>query len=386
MIHNQRYWHKLPSGILGVVAVIVISTSQSFLALIVTGACLVIELLLGYLKNKFQTQLIQSFLDIESDMEALKVDEQTHLNSVHSLQAIGKSNLPIWMHQITDSVDISTNEMNELAMIFSDIASNLNVIVNESQSEDKSTIDDIRQRLGSVSLALTRLAAMRLKLQQQISDLSSFTEKLETMARDVGSISEQTNLLALNAAIEAARAGESGRGFAVVADEVRNLANRSGEIATNIIASVTDVNVQFKKMSEKFAADSQIEGGLISDAGQQTVVILEEFEEARKQRDDVSEKLSDNAVNIKMEIEKILVSIQFQDRVSQILGHVRDNMAELSNQIESHEDLDIESFLEKMASEYTTTSEREAHRKLTGTEVEADESSTKADDGDVVFF
>jgi hypothetical protein len=63
---------------------------------------------------------------------------------------------------------------------------------------------------------------------------------------------------------------------------------------------------------------------------------------------------------------------------------VKGNLSELSHLIEDHENLDVEGFLKKMAGEYTTTSEREAHRKLTGAEVA--KSAKKADDGDIVFF
>ena len=60
-------------------------------------------------------------------------------------------------------------------------------------------------------------------------------------------VSAQTNLLALNAAIEAARAGKSGKGFAVVALEVRKLAEKSQDVAANIITTVSE---SYKKSQE----------------------------------------------------------------------------------------------------------------------------------------
>ncbi len=76
--------------------------------------------------------------------------------------------------------------------------------------------------------------------------------------------------------------------------------------------------------------------------------------------------------------------MQFQDKVSQILDHVRNNLNELSEQIENNQDLDIGGLLDKMSKEYTTTSERDAHHKLTGVDVSQD--TKVAGESEVMFF
>jgi len=374
----------LPVGLLSLVAVGVLVFMQNTLGLLIALTLIAVEVLLGYRKQRLLIEVLRQSSEFKKSQADWSEREYKYQHSVQSLQMLGTNTLPLWAHQIDDVIHLSTTEMNNLFSMFSSLVGNLNNIVAESIEEDESTIEDIQHRLGNVLLALARLAAMRMKLQQQIYDLSSFTGKLEVMARDVGSIAEQTNLLALNAAIEAARAGESGRGFAVVADEVRNLANRSGDIAHNIISTVTEVNVQFQKMSERFNVDSLVESELVNDATQETQTIITEFQETRRQRDETAASMERHAAEVKTEIETAIVAIQFQDRVSQILDHVRNNLNELGKQIESHEDLDIETFLEKMATEYTTSSEREAHRKITGKSSES--SSDESDDGDIVFF
>ncbi|MBN4079276.1 hypothetical protein JYT26_01410 [Beggiatoa alba] len=297
---------------------------------------------------------------------------------------IGNHNMPIWAHQINDCINISTTAINDLTQRFSGIVNDLHSIVSGKIGNDELSIAEIKERLDNISSTLVKLVKMRKESQQEITELASFTEKLDAMARDVGSIAEQTNLLALNAAIEAARAGESGRGFAVVADEVRSLANRSGGIAADIIASVTKVNEQFSHMSDKFSVNSEIEKNLITVAGEHIQAVISQHEETRKERDEGAEHLVQFSSNITLEIENALVSMQFQDRVSQILGHVERNMSDLSEQIEDHQNLDIEVFLEKMAGEYTTTSEREVHKKLTGNK--STENNQESNEGDVVFF
>jgi len=375
---------KIPAGVAGLTALILVIPNDSLLSIIAAFALILFEFALGYIRSKAHVLLSQKANQAKNQVSELEAEVQKYNNVTHSLQMIGSNNMPIWAHQINDCINISTTEMNELAQRFSGIVSSLHSIVNEKTDSDELSITEIKAKLDSISFALVELVKMKKESQQEILELSKFTEKLETMARDVGYIAGQTNLLALNAAIEAARAGDTGRGFAVVADEVRNLASRSGEIGVDIIANVAMVNEQFGRIAEKSKINSEIEENLIKDADKHINAVIHQHEKTKKERDEAAEYLAQLSSNITLEIESSLVSMQFQDRVSQILDHVSDNMSALSEQIKDQQNLDIESFLEKMVGEYTTTSEREVHNKLTGTE--SAEIPKESDEGEVVFF
>lgn len=381
---NNYIGLKIPAGIAGFIAVMLLTNSHSQISVIIAFLMVVIEFALGFAKYKTYQMTHQEHIQTETQLSELKTELQMHQHPIHSLQMIGRNNMPIWAHQIDDCVDISTTEINQLAEHFSGIVSDLHSLVDSDVEYDTNSVSEIKNKLDSISTTLSKLVGMRTESQREITELASFTEKLEVMARDVGSIAEQTNLLALNAAIEAARAGESGRGFAVVADEVRSLANRSGAISSDIIANVTKVNEQFSNMSKKFKVNSECEEKLIHAAGENIQAVINQHEKTSEERDQGAKSLSQLSSSIKLEIESALVSMQFQDRVSQILGHVKNNMTALSEMIEDHQNLDIESFLEKMAGEYTTTSERDAHRKLTGTE--GLNTPEESNEGEVVFF
>jgi methyl-accepting chemotaxis protein len=330
------------------------------------------------LKNK-KINHNKKYTDFMTNIVHLEDELQQNKSTINSLNAIGSQCLPIWTKQIDDCIEISTHEMNELAQRFASIVNDLRSIVDEKDELSTAQIED---RLDNTSKTFTKLLEMRVKSQEQIVELSNFTEKLETMARDVGSIADQTNLLASNAAIEAARAGESGHGFAVVADEVRSLANRSGEIAANIIASVTNVNTQFNQISRNLSVDSESGTKLTEIANENIHTVILQYNETKDTHAENLEKLSSHVGN---EVEKTLVSIQFQYRVSQILDNVRGSLAQLSEQIESHDNVNIKMLLDKMATNYSITSEREVHRKLTGQEATT-HSEQESDDGEVVYF
>ncbi len=369
------------AGLAGVSLLVYSHTTPTIVA---AFAIILIEISIGFYKNHLQALLEQEINEVNTALARLEEEERVFHHVGTSLEMIGTKNIPIWDHQISDCIKTSTTEIDALTQRFAAIVGDLHSIVDNRTSDDELSLEDIKRRLSDISVTLDTLVTMRVKSQEKIQEVASFTERLEMMARDVGSISEQTNLLALNAAIEAARAGESGRGFAVVADEVRSLANRSGEIARNIIENVTTVNEQFMLMSKEFTNDSRLESELIGTAGDNIEVVVHKFEEARQAKEEITEFYRESSENIMHGIEKSLESMQFQDKVSQILCHVQSSMLDLSRQMEHIPSLDIESLLNKMAREYTTTSEREIHRQLTGTSTP--EGRAESEESEVVFF
>ncbi|CAG0949239.1 Heme-based aerotactic transducer HemAT [Burkholderiales bacterium] len=291
-------------------------------------------------------------------------------------EALCASVLPLWAQQIEVAKHQSEDAVSDLSGRFSALSQRLGAAVGASQdaagSAGQGGMADIlgttREELDKITSSLRSALDQRRSLLHEVGRLAEFTEDLRRMAADVATIANQTNLLALNAAIEAARAGEVGRGFAVVADAVRSLSAQSGDTGKRISERVQAVN---QAISTTLAAAGQmadLDREMVADADARVGVILRRFEASGRSLDHSAAILRTESSAIGQDIEASLVALQFQDRVSQILAQVRQDIEKLSQRMNtldrgapSERNFSVEAWLKDLAASYTTEEQRAIH-------------------------
>ena len=280
--------------------------------------------------------------------------------------------VPVWSKQVEGACSQMECAIMELTERFSGIVGKLDAAVIASQNSAGTGV------LGGFTQSETELATVldTLKLAQQSRQamlastqaLTSYTGELETMAKEVAEIAEQTNLLALNAAIEAARAGASGLGFAVVADEVRKLSTRSSETGKQMAHKVRIINSAISAAIAESEKSSAKDVAASSSSDKTIQKVLARFSEEASILSSAAEVLRKESSGICGEISEVLVSLQFQDRVNQILSHVKINMEKLHLHLEDRRrmqerpSIDSRTWLDEMEITYATDEQRQIHK------------------------
>ncbi|MBI3772620.1 MAG: hypothetical protein HY272_07975 [Gammaproteobacteria bacterium] len=284
--------------------------------------------------------------------------------------------MPVWSRQIELARSQMEQEISALTSRFSAIVDRLGAALGTTGSGDNhgvvAILSQSERELNEVISSLRTMLANKEQMLSEINGLMQFTGELKQMATDVSSIAEQTNLLALNAAIEAARAGDAGRGFAVVANEVRTLSTRSMQIGTRIKEQVETISKAINEAVLTAQQSTQQESASLATAEQAIDKVLADFRQSTSSLVESGEVLRTESMGIQAEIAESLVYLQFQDRVSQILAHVRDHAITLSNQVRDSVTvleqggtpalLDVNAIMSDLENSYAMAEERNTHR------------------------
>jgi len=167
---------------------------------------------------------------------------------------------------------------------------------------------------------------------EQVNHMTEIGQKIHSVhafLSDIDAISKQTNMLALNAAIEAARAGEAGRGFAVVADEVRALSLRTHSFNEQISQTMLSVEDMVDKAHVSIAALASHDMSYVLEAKMRVQHTMTQINELSMGMENAVGRLNEIAAEVERSTNVAITSLQFQDRISQMLSRAGERVTAL---------------------------------------------------------
>lgn len=286
--------------------------------------------------------------------------------------------LPIWNRQIETARSQTETSLVDLATCFGDIHQRLGAALGLYQNNGSGEADVmamLEKGQGDLSNMLSSLRAglqAKQEMLDRIREVARFSDELKAMAGSVSALANQTQLVSLNAAIEAAWAGKAGRGFAVIADEVRKLSTQSGETGKQItsrVESVTHAIHSAVEIAERYADQ---DARAMRDSEQLIEGVLNVFRGAVEHLTQAATQFQHEGRAVQETVSGVIVSLQFQDRVSQILCQTMDDMARLEGVLNENREreagggpvppIDVAAWLEQLSSTYTTLEQQDNHQ------------------------
>ncbi len=235
--------------------------------------------------------------------------------------------------QILDAVKKGNNATDELSASFGNMARQARDVVkmaaDANQGESESGVDQIRGVLSELLVQVRHTSQSTQQMADMLSNIENDLAAVENCIAQIEDVANRSRMVSLNGQIEAARAQEFGDGFAVVASE-------TGDLAKNVSDTSQKIREVVDRMAESVRVSCSQTRELITADQAATAACEQRVESMLSNLAQYQNELEANLASTKSSsdvlagaISQAVMTLQFQDGVSQRMKHVTETMCEI---------------------------------------------------------
>jgi methyl-accepting chemotaxis protein len=288
--------------------------------------------------------------------------------------------LPILAGQLQEVASQVEEAVVKVCDSFQDIAQRARQAASQIQLIDESKAAQSGERESGIEALISNTRKTMEDLLQCIDHASNFSSitvtRMESIAhqidglysslQDIDEVANKSRLLALNGQLEAARAGEQGAAFAIVATETAKMAvhavdssKRMRKLIESISESITSASQELHERANTDTREAELSREEVNGSLDAMAALHEEMVQTIEESKDNNDRLA-------QDISTAVVAMQFQDSISQRIGHVIDSLHEIYHahqmQVDAGNGLgstegETDDWADRMASRYTMASE-----------------------------
>ena len=195
---------------------------------------------------------------------------------------------------------------------------------------------------------------------ERIRQMDKASQSISGAIQQLEQIAQGNKILALNARIEAARAGEHGAGFAVVAMEVISQTERSQKVNAQVSELILNLRSLAGSTLEDLQRMNDQDRKRVEQCRGEVDESLRDLQGAHDEMKTMLTGMTEEGASLSQEIGAAVRGLQFQDRTSQRIAHVVEDLdtlqARLATRFGSGSDVGVAT--EAGFSDYTMYEER----------------------------
>jgi methyl-accepting chemotaxis protein len=206
-------------------------------------------------------------------------------------------------------------------------------------AENKRSFDSLLQVCSSTMLNIMNASAeageISLRAVERIGEMKRASQQISMALRQLEDIANGNKILALNARIEAAHSGDQGAGFAAVAVELASQTAKS----RSVTSQVGDLVENLRELAQCTLADLRRMHDRDQERGQQCKrevdQALQDLHTAHAEMKDMLSGMTEDGALLASDIGSAVRGLQFQDRTSQRIAHVVEDLDTLRERLKA---------------------------------------------------